>query len=207
MIRSLTLPIPDSNVSQTSVMAMVQDYVAVQWPVQQFTYDASTLEIGDDGPLRPGVVRPHPGHRARRLRWLTVSQVLSCLLSRLRCARARAFSLGVFLFLTEVPPFTRRAGSPDPEFLVSFAGSGVLHQLRPPRLRGRPWRPVRIPLHIPTPQCYGVGRPSGSSGTSRLGGNGAGGIQTPTSAGSCSETQTVAGTTWKALSRKRCDSG
>lgn len=46
MIRSVTLPIPDTNVSQTSVMAMVQDYVAVQWPVQQFTYDASTFEIG-----------------------------------------------------------------------------------------------------------------------------------------------------------------
>jgi len=46
MVRSVTLPIPDSNVTETSVMAMVQDYVAIQWPVQQFTYDASTLEIG-----------------------------------------------------------------------------------------------------------------------------------------------------------------
>lgn len=46
MVRSVTLPIPDSNVTQTSVMAMVQDYVAVQWPVQQFTYDSSTLELG-----------------------------------------------------------------------------------------------------------------------------------------------------------------
>lgn len=46
MIRSRTLPIPDSNVTETSVMAMVQDYVAIKWPVQQFTYDASTLEIG-----------------------------------------------------------------------------------------------------------------------------------------------------------------
>ena len=25
---------------------MVQDYVAVQWPVVQLSYDASTLEIG-----------------------------------------------------------------------------------------------------------------------------------------------------------------
>lgn len=46
MVRSVTLPIPDSNVTETSVMCLPQDYVAVQWPVQQFTYDASTLEIG-----------------------------------------------------------------------------------------------------------------------------------------------------------------
>jgi hypothetical protein len=46
IIRSVTLPIPDSNVSDTSVMALPQDYVAVQWPVQQFTYDASAFEIG-----------------------------------------------------------------------------------------------------------------------------------------------------------------
>jgi hypothetical protein len=46
MVRSVTLPIPDSNVSETSVMALPQDYVAVQWPVVQFSYDASTLEIG-----------------------------------------------------------------------------------------------------------------------------------------------------------------
>lgn len=46
MVRTVTLPIPDSNVTETSVMSMVQDYVAIQWPVQQFTYDASTLEIG-----------------------------------------------------------------------------------------------------------------------------------------------------------------
>lgn len=44
--RSVTLPIPDSNVSETSVMVLPQDYVAVQWPVQQFTYDASTFQIG-----------------------------------------------------------------------------------------------------------------------------------------------------------------
>ena len=27
-------------------MVLPQDYVAVQWPVTQFTYDASTFEIG-----------------------------------------------------------------------------------------------------------------------------------------------------------------
>jgi hypothetical protein len=46
LIRQKTLPIPDSNVSETSVMVLPQDYVAVQWPVVQFTYDASTFEIG-----------------------------------------------------------------------------------------------------------------------------------------------------------------
>jgi hypothetical protein len=46
LIRTKTLPIPDSNVSETSVMVLPQDYVAVQWPVVQFTYDASTFEIG-----------------------------------------------------------------------------------------------------------------------------------------------------------------
>ena len=45
-IQQKTLPIPDSNVSETSVMVLPQDYVAVQWPVVQFTYDASTFEIG-----------------------------------------------------------------------------------------------------------------------------------------------------------------
>jgi hypothetical protein len=46
LIRSTTLPIPDSNVAETSVMVLPQDYVAVQWPVTQFTYDASTFQIG-----------------------------------------------------------------------------------------------------------------------------------------------------------------
>lgn len=44
LIQQKTLPIPDSNVSETSVMVLVQDYVAVQWPVVQFTYDASTWD-------------------------------------------------------------------------------------------------------------------------------------------------------------------
>ena len=46
LIRQKNLPIPDSNVAETSVMVLPQDYVAVQWPVVQFTYDASTFEIG-----------------------------------------------------------------------------------------------------------------------------------------------------------------
>lgn len=46
LIRQKNLPIPDSNVAETSQMCLPQDYVAVQWPVVQFTYDASTFEIG-----------------------------------------------------------------------------------------------------------------------------------------------------------------
>lgn len=46
LARSVTLPIPDTNVSQTSIMALPQDYIAVNWPVVQFSYDASVLEIG-----------------------------------------------------------------------------------------------------------------------------------------------------------------
>lgn len=53
LIRQKTLPIPDSNVSETSYMVMVQDYVAVQWPVVQFTYDASTFEIGTFAHVAP----------------------------------------------------------------------------------------------------------------------------------------------------------
>ena len=45
LIRQKNLSIPDSNVAETSVMVLPQDYVAVQWPVVQFTYDASTFEI------------------------------------------------------------------------------------------------------------------------------------------------------------------
>ena len=54
LIRQKTLPIPDSNVSETSVMVLPQDYVAVQWPVTQFTYDASTFTIGTMCHYAPG---------------------------------------------------------------------------------------------------------------------------------------------------------
>lgn len=54
LIRQKTLPIPDSNVSETSVMVLPQDYVACQWPVVQFTYDASTFEIGTFCHYAPG---------------------------------------------------------------------------------------------------------------------------------------------------------
>lgn len=45
-VRSRTLPIPDSEVSETSKMVMVQDYMSVDWPQIQFTYDESTYTFG-----------------------------------------------------------------------------------------------------------------------------------------------------------------
>jgi hypothetical protein len=45
-IRSRTLPIPDSNIGDTSVVTEVQGYMAVDWPEIQFTYDASTYWYG-----------------------------------------------------------------------------------------------------------------------------------------------------------------
>lgn len=46
LIRSATLPVPDSEVSNTSQVVSVQDYMAVDWPVVQFTYDQSTYWFG-----------------------------------------------------------------------------------------------------------------------------------------------------------------
>lgn len=42
LIRSLTLPVPDSEVSNTAEVVCVQDYMAIDWPVIQATYDQST---------------------------------------------------------------------------------------------------------------------------------------------------------------------
>jgi hypothetical protein len=46
LIRSETLPVPDSQVSATSEVINVQEYMAVDWPVVQFTYDQSTYQYG-----------------------------------------------------------------------------------------------------------------------------------------------------------------
>lgn len=46
MIRSRTLPVPDSEVSSTSEVVNVQDYMSVEWPVMQMTYDQSTYIFG-----------------------------------------------------------------------------------------------------------------------------------------------------------------
>lgn len=45
-IRSRTLPVPDSQVSETSQVVNVQDYMSVDWPVIQYTYDQSTYQYG-----------------------------------------------------------------------------------------------------------------------------------------------------------------
>ena len=46
LIRSVSLPIPNSNISETSAMAMVQDYTALQFPVIQLAYEMATYQIG-----------------------------------------------------------------------------------------------------------------------------------------------------------------
>ncbi|RMI47600.1 hypothetical protein EBO15_01480 [Actinomadura harenae] len=46
LIRSRTLPVPDSEVSNTSEVINVQDYMSIEWPVVQFTYDQSTYLNG-----------------------------------------------------------------------------------------------------------------------------------------------------------------
>lgn len=46
LIRSRTLPVPDSEVSNTNEVVNVQDYMAVEWPNVQMTYDVSTYQMG-----------------------------------------------------------------------------------------------------------------------------------------------------------------
>jgi len=46
LIRSRSLPVPDSEVSSTAEVRNVQDYMSVEWPVIQFTYDQSTYWFG-----------------------------------------------------------------------------------------------------------------------------------------------------------------
>jgi hypothetical protein len=46
MIRSRVLNIPDSGISDTTAVTSVQDYMSVDWPQIQFTYDASTYWLG-----------------------------------------------------------------------------------------------------------------------------------------------------------------
>jgi hypothetical protein len=45
-IRSVTLPIPDSGIASTTEVTAVQEYMSVDWPEIQFTYDASTYWYG-----------------------------------------------------------------------------------------------------------------------------------------------------------------
>ena len=46
IIRSVQLPLPDANISETFAMALPQDYAAIVWAPQQFTWDSSTITIG-----------------------------------------------------------------------------------------------------------------------------------------------------------------
>jgi hypothetical protein len=46
LIRSETLPVPDSHVSATAEVISVQEYMSVDWPVVQMTWDASTYWYG-----------------------------------------------------------------------------------------------------------------------------------------------------------------
>jgi hypothetical protein len=45
-ILSFTLPIPDTEVSDVWANFLVQDYMGIQWPVTQFSYDFSTYFRG-----------------------------------------------------------------------------------------------------------------------------------------------------------------
>jgi hypothetical protein len=45
-IRSRVLNIPDSGIGDTTAVTSVQDYMSVDWPQIQFTYDASTYWLG-----------------------------------------------------------------------------------------------------------------------------------------------------------------
>lgn len=54
LIRSRSLPVPDSEVSNTSEIVNVQDYMSVEWPVIQMTYDQSTYMYGTLVHYAPG---------------------------------------------------------------------------------------------------------------------------------------------------------
>lgn len=54
LIRSTSIPIPDSKVPAPAQAVNVQDYMAVDWPTIQMTYDASTYQIGTVEHIAPG---------------------------------------------------------------------------------------------------------------------------------------------------------
>jgi len=45
VIRQKTLPMPYSNISETTALATVQDFMQIAWPAIQFTYDSSLLGV------------------------------------------------------------------------------------------------------------------------------------------------------------------
>lgn len=46
LVRQETLPIPQSNVAETSYFALAQDMMILQWPAIQLTYDSSSFQVG-----------------------------------------------------------------------------------------------------------------------------------------------------------------
>ncbi len=46
MVRSVTLPLPNSNVSDCFAWAGPQDYALLNWAPTQLTWDSSTILIG-----------------------------------------------------------------------------------------------------------------------------------------------------------------
>jgi hypothetical protein len=54
LIRSLSVPIDDSRVGAPTQAVNVQDYMAVDWPTIQMTYDSSTYQIGTLEHIAPG---------------------------------------------------------------------------------------------------------------------------------------------------------
>jgi hypothetical protein len=60
IIRSKSIPVPNSNISETFVMACVQDYAAIDWVPTQFTWDCSTIIIStlcSYAPIYSGVIQ------------------------------------------------------------------------------------------------------------------------------------------------------
>jgi hypothetical protein len=53
VIWSKTLPVPDSEIANTFEVRNVQDYMLQPWPVIQYTYDASTYQLGTLVPYAP----------------------------------------------------------------------------------------------------------------------------------------------------------
>lgn len=54
LLRSKTLPVPDSEIANTAEVTNVQDYMSVEWPVMQMTYDQSTYWFGTLVHYAPG---------------------------------------------------------------------------------------------------------------------------------------------------------
>jgi hypothetical protein len=62
VIRQKTLPMPYSNISETTALATVQDFMQIAWPAIQFTYDSSLLGVRSV-PLRTELFRTHSRNR------------------------------------------------------------------------------------------------------------------------------------------------